>query len=72
MERTERQAPVAGPAAWFTGDVSIETVASAHPASPLNVAAVTFAPGARTAWHAHAGGQTLYVTDDEHGAWRES
>jgi quercetin dioxygenase-like cupin family protein len=24
---------------------------------------VRFAPGARTAWHSHAKGQTLYVTD---------
>ena len=63
MERTERQAAMVGPAEWFTGDVSIESVASAHSESPLNVAAVTFAPGARTAWHSHAGGQTLYVTD---------
>jgi quercetin dioxygenase-like cupin family protein len=29
----------------------------------VRVAAVRFAPGARTAWHCHALGQTLYVTD---------
>jgi quercetin dioxygenase-like cupin family protein len=27
------------------------------------VAAVHFSPGARTAWHSHDGGQTLYVTE---------
>ena len=31
--------------------------------SSLNVAAVHFTPGARSAWHSHDGGQTLYVTD---------
>jgi quercetin dioxygenase-like cupin family protein len=29
----------------------------------VRVSAVRFTPGARTAWHAHAVGQTLYVTD---------
>lgn len=33
------------------------------PTSKLNVAAVHFTPGARTAWHSHDGGQTLYVTE---------
>ena len=33
--------------------------------STLNVASVHFTPGARTAWHAHEGGQTLYVTEGE-------
>ena len=63
MKKTEQQPAVAGPAEWFTGDVSIRTVASAHDESPLNVAAVTFAPGARTAWHSHSAGQTLHVTE---------
>ena len=31
--------------------------------SQLNVAAVHFTPGARSAWHSHEGGQTLYVTE---------
>ncbi len=26
---------------------------------------VRFTPGARTAWHSHSGGQTLYVTEGE-------
>jgi quercetin dioxygenase-like cupin family protein len=29
----------------------------------VRVSAVRFTPGARTAWHSHAVGQTLYVTD---------
>jgi quercetin dioxygenase-like cupin family protein len=31
----------------------------------LSVIAVHFAPGARTAWHSHGLGQTLYVTEGE-------
>ncbi len=31
--------------------------------SRLRMNAVHFAPGARTAWHSHAVGQTLYVTE---------
>ena len=33
--------------------------------SALTVAPVHFTPGARTAWHSHDGGQTLYVTEGE-------
>jgi quercetin dioxygenase-like cupin family protein len=52
-----------GPADWFTGDVFIDTVA--EPAEPYRIAAanVHFAPGARTAWHTHPVGQTVYVTE---------
>lgn len=51
-----------GPADWFTGDVYLDTVAA--PAGPSNVAAalVHFMPGARTAWHTHPHGQTIFVT----------
>jgi quercetin dioxygenase-like cupin family protein len=30
---------------------------------PFSLASVHFAPGARTAWHNHPKGQTLYVTE---------
>jgi quercetin dioxygenase-like cupin family protein len=52
-----------GPAEWFTGDVWIDRIAQPHEHSKLSVGAVHFTPGARTAWHAHEGGQTLYVTE---------
>ena len=52
-----------GPAEWFTGDVWIDRLVEPHEHAPLNVGAVHFTPGARTAWHAHEGGQTLYVTE---------
>jgi quercetin dioxygenase-like cupin family protein len=47
----------------FTGEVWFETLVRAGPPSRLRVNAVHFAPGARTAWHSHAVGQTLIVTD---------
>lgn len=52
-----------GPADWFTGDVWIDTLAQPNADSTLSVAAVHFHPRARTAWHTHDGGQTLYVTE---------
>ncbi len=53
----------AGPSDWFTGDVHIDAVASPSPPSRVAAAFVHFAPGARTAWHTHPLGQTLYVTE---------
>jgi quercetin dioxygenase-like cupin family protein len=53
----------AGPADWFTGDVYIDTVATAAEPSRLAAASVHFTPGARTAWHTHPLGQTIYVTE---------
>jgi quercetin dioxygenase-like cupin family protein len=51
-----------GPAEWFTGIVYMDTVAT--PSGPYRIAAtnVQFTPGARTAWHRHPNGQTIYVT----------
>lgn len=54
-----------GPADWFTGDVYIDAVAQGHGATPITVALVRFTPGARSAWHSHSGGQTLYVTEGQ-------
>ena len=52
-----------GSAAMFTGDVFIDVIHPADPPSRMRVNAVHFTPGARTAWHAHARGQTLYVLE---------
>ncbi|MFN7929513.1 MAG: carboxymuconolactone decarboxylase family protein [Blastocatellia bacterium] len=46
----------------FTGTVGVELFLEATAPSPLTGARVTFAPGARTAWHSHPLGQTLIVT----------
>jgi quercetin dioxygenase-like cupin family protein len=51
-----------GPADWFTGNVSIDGIRQADEQSAIGVAMVRFSPGARTAWHTHPKGQTLYVT----------
>lgn len=49
------------PGDYFTGTVWLDPINTApHPAR-LAVARVTFEPGARTAWHSHPLGQTLYV-----------
>ena len=58
-----RQPTAKGPSEWFTGDVYIDLVVRAQPPSRVNVSAVRFTPGARTAWHSHTVGQTLLVTD---------
>jgi quercetin dioxygenase-like cupin family protein len=47
----------AGPDEWFTGDVYIDTVATAAEPSRLAAASVHFTPGARTAWHSHRWGR---------------
>ena len=52
-----------GPADWFTGTVFIDTVRNPDQNTVIGCAHVRFAPGARTAWHSHPKGQTLYVTD---------
>lgn len=63
MEILAKQPSVRGPAEWFTGDVWIDAIARGREPSNLNVGAVRFSPGARTAWHSHHLGQTLYVTE---------
>src|ERR671913_405625 len=58
-----KQPTAKGPAEWFTGDVFIDAIARGEEPSRVRVSAVRFTPSARTAWHSHAGGQTLYVTE---------
>jgi quercetin dioxygenase-like cupin family protein len=52
-----------GPADWFTGDVYIDQVASPPEMQRAAAALVHFTPGARTAWHTHPLGQTIFVTE---------
>ena len=53
----------AGPADWFTGAVYIDTVAAPSDGSRVSASAVHFTPGARTAWHTHPNGQTIWVVE---------
>ena len=54
---------VKAPADWFTGDVYLDPVAAAPAPGRAQVTLVHFTPGARTAWHTHALGQTVFVTE---------
>jgi quercetin dioxygenase-like cupin family protein len=62
VKRSGSQPSAKGPADWFTGVVRIDPLVSAPAPSRVNAACVTFEPGARTAWHTHPLGQTLFVT----------
>lgn len=64
MKVTKSSRPTnAGPKDWFTGTVFIDPLRDADDQSSVGCAHVRFMPGARTAWHTHPHGQTLYVTD---------
>jgi quercetin dioxygenase-like cupin family protein len=52
-----------GPSDWFMGTVYLDAVAAPSDASRLSATSVHFTPGARTAWHTHPNGQTIYVLD---------
>ncbi len=52
-----------GPSDWFTGTVLIDAVAAPAAGARVQAASVHFTPGARTAWHTHPHGQTLYVIE---------
>jgi len=62
IKRAGSQASGKGPADWFTGMVRIDSLFQAAAPARAMGAAVTFEPGARTAWHTHPLGQTLIVT----------
>ena len=53
----------AGPSDWFTGTVFIDAVATPSAGSRLAASSVHFTPGARTAWHTHPHGQTIWVSE---------
>jgi quercetin dioxygenase-like cupin family protein len=53
----------AGPSEWFSGAVFVDTVAAPSDRSRLSASSVHFTPGARTAWHTHPNGQTIWVTE---------
>ena len=51
-----------GPEKWFTGTVRIDSLFEREAPARIAGGFVTFEPGARTAWHTHPLGQTLFVT----------
>lgn len=60
--RAGSTASAKGPTDWFTGAVRIDPLFNSFDPERVQGAAVTFEPGARTAWHTHPLGQTLIVT----------
>ena len=52
-----------GPAGSFSGDVYVDAVAELEPPSQAVASLVHFMPGARTHWHVHPLGQTIFVTE---------
>jgi quercetin dioxygenase-like cupin family protein len=53
----------AGPSDWFTGSVYIDAVAVPAGTFRVSASSVHFTPGARTAWHTHPNGQTIWVLE---------
>jgi quercetin dioxygenase-like cupin family protein len=53
----------AGPSDWFTGSVYVDTLAAPSGSSRVSASSVHFTPGARTAWHTHPNGQTIWVLE---------
>lgn len=62
LQRAGSQPSAKGPADWFTGVVRIDPLFPVTAPARTAGNAVTFEPGARTAWHTHPLGQTLIVT----------
>ena len=62
IKRAGSQASTKGSSDDFTGPVRVDPLFQAPAPARASGAAVTFEPGARTAWHTHPLGQTLVVT----------
>lgn len=60
--RVGSQPSTAGAAENFTGTVRVDARFKGSGPARINGGIVTFEPGARTAWHSHPLGQTLFVT----------
>ncbi len=48
---------------YFTGTVWMDPIVETKAPARVRAVKVAFEPGARTAWHTHPLGQTLYVTE---------
>jgi len=62
VSRAGTRSPSQGSTENFTGSVKVDFLFPAEDPNRASGAYVTFAPGARTAWHTHPLGQTLVVT----------
>jgi quercetin dioxygenase-like cupin family protein len=50
-----------GPASYFSGTVFLDDISAGPDTGNVRITRVTFAPGARTAWHTHPHGQLLHI-----------
>lgn len=71
ITRNGSEPAVVGPADWFTGTVRLDAPFQTELPARVSGATVTFEPGARTAWHTHPLGQTLFVVSGLGWAQRE-
>lgn len=63
--RPDEQPASRGAETYFTGEVLVASRFQREAPASIGGGIVTFAPGARTAWHTHPLGQTLIVTQGE-------
>ncbi|MFF7976072.1 cupin domain-containing protein [Streptomyces sp. NPDC007905] len=63
MELLKKQPTMKLPAEWFTGDAWADVIHRGEEPSRARANSVRFASGARTAWHSHGLGQTLYIVE---------
>jgi len=63
MELVRKPPTETAPADRFTGDAWLDVIVRGEEPSRVRVSMVRFAPGTRNAWHAHAVGQTVHVTE---------
>ena len=71
ITRAGTNASTKGPADWFSGTVRMDPLFNAPDPARGVGNAVTFEPGARTAWHTHPLGQIVIVTTGCGWAQRE-
>ena len=71
IKRSGSRSSGKGPAEYFTGRVRTDPIIEAPDPARVRAVAVTFEPGARTAWHTHPLGQTLIVIAGYGWAQRE-
>jgi quercetin dioxygenase-like cupin family protein len=62
LKRAKDRGKSLGNPDYFAGDVEVESLVDAPAPARVATAHVSFSPGARTAWHTHPLGQTLYIT----------
>jgi len=63
MKILPRTRTTQGPKEWFSSTVYIDSIKTNSDNSSLSISSVHFTPGARSAWHTHPKGQTLYVME---------